>query len=126
VLFIGDDWAEAHHDVEILDEDGRRLAKRRLPEGIEGVATLHALIADHLDEDAEPAEVLVGIETDRGLGCSPSSETARPLRRPQGPQELLRHGPRSPAPPAPNGWCWPATPATAASPTPSTNRPSPP
>jgi transposase len=66
VLFIGDDWAEAHHDVEILDEGGRRLARRRLPEGIEGVATLHALIADHLDEDAEPADVLIGIETDRG------------------------------------------------------------
>jgi hypothetical protein len=36
VLFIGDDWAEAHHDVEIVDETGRRLARRRVPEGIEG------------------------------------------------------------------------------------------
>ncbi|WP_139109546.1 IS110 family transposase, partial [Acinetobacter baumannii] len=45
---------------------GRRLAKRRLPEGIEGLSGLHALIADHLAEDAEPADVLVGIETDRG------------------------------------------------------------
>jgi transposase len=42
------------------------LAKRRLPEGIDGLAGLHALIADHLAEDAEPAEVLIGIETDRG------------------------------------------------------------
>jgi hypothetical protein len=25
-----------------------------LPEGVEGLAALHALIADHLDEDAEP------------------------------------------------------------------------
>jgi transposase len=66
VLFIGDDWAEAHHDIEIVDGDGRRLARRRLPEGIDGLAGLHALIADHLAEDAEPAEVLVGIETDRG------------------------------------------------------------
>jgi transposase len=65
-LFIGDDWAEAHHDVEIVDETGRRLARRRVPEGIEGVAVLHELVADHLDEDAEPAEVLIGIETDRG------------------------------------------------------------
>jgi transposase len=66
VLFIGDDWAEAHHDVEIVDETGRRLARRRVPEGIEGLAVLHELVADHLDEDAEPAEVLIGIETDRG------------------------------------------------------------
>ena len=66
MLFVGDDWAEAHHDVEVVDENGRRLARRRLPEGIEGLAALHALVADHLEEDAEPAEVLIGIETDRG------------------------------------------------------------
>src|SRR3954465_9944300 len=66
VLFIGDDWAEAHHDIEIVDEDGRRLARRRLPEGVDGLATLHALVADHLSEDAEADQVVVGIETDRG------------------------------------------------------------
>ena len=65
-LFLGNDWAEAHHDIELVDESGRRLARRRLPEGVDGLAALHALIADHLDEDAEPAEVVVGIETDRG------------------------------------------------------------
>ena len=66
MLFIGDDWAEAHHDVEIIDGTGRRLAKRRLPEGIDGLAALHALVADHLAEDAGPEQVLIGIETDRG------------------------------------------------------------
>jgi transposase len=66
VLFVGDDWAEAHHDVEVVDEAGRVLAGRRLPEGVAGLATLHALIADHLGDHGEPAEVLVGIETDRG------------------------------------------------------------
>ena len=45
MLFVGDDWAEAHHDVEVQDEAGRRLAKRRLPEGVAGMAALHALIA---------------------------------------------------------------------------------
>jgi transposase len=66
MLFIGDDWAEAHHDIEIQDESGRRLAKRRLAEGIDGLAALHALVADHLEDDAEPEQVLIGIETDRG------------------------------------------------------------
>jgi transposase len=50
----------------LVDEDGRRLVRRRLPEGVEGLAALHALIADQLPEDAEPEQVIVGIETDRG------------------------------------------------------------
>ena len=66
VLFVGDDWAEAHHDVEVVDDQGRVLARRRLPEGVAGLAGLHGLIADHLGDHAEPAEVVVGIETDRG------------------------------------------------------------
>jgi len=66
MLFLGDDWAEAHHDVEPQDEHGRVLARRRLPEGVVGLAQLQALIADHLNDHAEPESVLVGIETDRG------------------------------------------------------------
>jgi hypothetical protein len=74
VLFVGDDWAEDHHDVEVLDESGRRLAKARLPEGMVGMSRLHELIAEHLDEAANDPEtgmlaedeVVVGIETDRG------------------------------------------------------------
>jgi transposase/transposase IS116/IS110/IS902 family protein len=66
VLFVGDDWAEDHHDVEIVDQAGQRLARRRVDEGAAGLAALHALIADHLDPDAESDQVLVGIETDRG------------------------------------------------------------
>ncbi len=66
MLYLGDDWAEAHHDIELQDDDGRVLARRRLAEGVAGLAQLHALIADHLGVDDEPASVLVGIETDRG------------------------------------------------------------
>ena len=66
MLFVGNDWAEAHHDVEIVDQEGRILARRRLPEGVAGIAALHELVADHLGEADEPGQVLVGIETDRG------------------------------------------------------------
>ena len=66
MLFVGDDWAEDHHDVEVMDAAGRRLAKARLPEGVAGVARLHAMIAEQLGEDTDEAEVLVGIETERG------------------------------------------------------------
>ena len=65
-LFVGDDWAEDHHDVEVMDEAGKVLAKRRLPEGVAGIAQLHELIGRHVPEDAEDAEVVIGIETDRG------------------------------------------------------------
>ena len=66
VLFVGDDWAEDHHDVELMDSAGRRLAKARLPEGVAGVARLHAMIGEHLGGEVDEAEVRVGIETDRG------------------------------------------------------------
>jgi transposase len=64
VIFVGDDWAEAHHDIYICDEAGTRLAARRFPEGVEGIGGLHELIATHAEN---PAEVSIGIETDRGL-----------------------------------------------------------
>jgi transposase len=73
MLFVGDDWAEDHHDVEIVDDTGRVLARRRLPEGLDGVTRLHALIGEHapvewadLGPDRAAAMVKVGIETDRG------------------------------------------------------------
>jgi Transposase len=67
LLFMGDDWAEDHHDVELMDLAGRRLARARLPEGVAGMARLHAMVGEHLGRDADEAEVVVGIETDRGL-----------------------------------------------------------
>jgi len=66
LLFVGDDWSEDRHDVEIQDEVGRRLARARLAEGIAGITRLHELIAERLGEDGEPGRVVVGIETDRG------------------------------------------------------------
>ena len=48
MLFVGDDWARDHHDVELVDEEGRRLAVKRFPEGLAGLSGLHALIAAHL------------------------------------------------------------------------------
>ena len=65
-LFVGDDWAEDHHDVEVMDAAGRVLAKRRLPEGVAGMARLHEMAGQQLGEDDQDAEVVIGIETDRG------------------------------------------------------------
>jgi hypothetical protein len=63
-VFVGHDWAEDHHDVHVEDDQGRRLGKARLPEGVEGVARFHELVAPFIDE---PGDVTIATETDRGL-----------------------------------------------------------
>jgi transposase len=64
MLCVGVDWGEAHHDLCLLDQDGNLLAARRIADGLAGVGELHALVASHAQD---PAQVAVGIETDRGL-----------------------------------------------------------
>ena len=64
MLLVGIDWAERHHDVCVMATDGSVLARERITDGMAGVARLHELIASLVEE---PAEVVVGIETDRGL-----------------------------------------------------------
>jgi hypothetical protein len=74
MLFVGDDWAKDHHDVELVDEQGKRLAYRRFPEGLAGLSGLHALIAAHMPPewaDLPPGEaasrVKIGTERDHGV-----------------------------------------------------------
>ncbi len=64
MLFVGDDWAEDQHDVYLMNDTGDKLASRRLPEGLAGMRVFHELMAAHAEE---PGQVVIGIETDRGL-----------------------------------------------------------
>ena len=64
MIFVGVDWAEDHHDVCVMAEDGQVLGRRRVPDSAAGIGELHELVAEHAD-DEEP--VIVGIEIDRGL-----------------------------------------------------------
>jgi len=64
MIFVGVDWAESHHDVCVLDETGSVLSTKRIPDALEGVRTLHEVLARHAEE---PSDVIVGIEKDRGL-----------------------------------------------------------
>jgi transposase len=66
VLFVGDDWSEENHDVELMDASGGTLARVRLREGAAGMTRLHAMIGEYAGGGGEPV-VRVGIETDRGL-----------------------------------------------------------
>jgi transposase len=64
MIFVGDDWAEGHHDLALMDEKGKVIVSKRFSEGAAGVRQMHELIAEHADD---ASQVRVGIETDRGL-----------------------------------------------------------
>lgn len=101
-LFVGDDWAEDHHDVEVMDESGKKLAARRLPEGAAGMAQFHALVGRFIPDEApsdpgdpDGAEVAVGIETDRGpwvAALVASGYTVFPVNPLQASRYRERHG----------------------------------
>src|SRR5271168_3273586 len=84
VIFVGDDWAEDHHDVHLMDESGARLASRRLPEGLAGIGEFHQLLAWHGEERER---FVTGIEPARGLGVAPDHAPIRFLGMPG--QELM-------------------------------------
>ena len=81
--------------MEVMDEAGKVLAKRRLPEGVAGIAQLHELIGRYLPEDAADAEVVVGIETDRGpwvTALIAAGYTVYPVNPLQASRYRERHG----------------------------------
>jgi transposase len=64
-VFCGIDWAEDHHDIALVNQDGQLLARRRISDDAAGLAALLALLAEHRDSAEDP--VPAAIETPRGL-----------------------------------------------------------
>lgn len=64
-VFCGIDWAESHHDIALVDQDGDQLAKMRISDDAAGFHALLELLARHGDCPENP--VPVAIETPRGL-----------------------------------------------------------
>lgn len=64
-LFCGIDWAENHHDIALIDENGTLVAKRRISDDAEGYHSLLDLLAGHEDAAEQPAPI--AIETSHGL-----------------------------------------------------------
>ena len=64
MIFVGDDWAESHHDVCLMSDSGEPIGYWKLPEGVEGLSKFHELVSEHV---SDPLEVVIGIEVDRGL-----------------------------------------------------------
>jgi transposase len=64
-VLCGIDWAEVHHDVALVDDEGTLIAKRRISDDAAGFAALIMLLAEAGDSADDP--IPVAIETSRGL-----------------------------------------------------------
>ena len=64
-VFVGHDWAEAHDDVHIEDDQGRRLAKTSLGRGHRGGGPVPR-VGGPLRRRAWSTEVVIATESDRG------------------------------------------------------------
>jgi transposase len=62
--YVGLDWADTHHDVEVQDEAGKRIGARRFAHSHAG---LHELKAFLLGIAASPEELACIVETNHGL-----------------------------------------------------------
>ena len=76
-LYCGIDWATAHHDVAVVDGDGRVVARGRVANDAAGFAQLLTLLAEAGDTAEHP--IPVGIETDHGLWVAALRETRRAI-----------------------------------------------
>ena len=64
MIHLGLDWAEDHHDVALMDDEGAVLGERRVGNSMEGVGLIHELVGEH---ESDPSQVMVGIESVHGL-----------------------------------------------------------
>ena len=75
MIFCGIDWAEQHHDIALVDDEGTQLAKRRIGDDAAGFAALLELLAEHGDQPDN--RIPVAIETSRGLLVAGLQATGR-------------------------------------------------
>ncbi|MYS81107.1 IS110 family transposase [Embleya scabrispora] len=74
-IFCGIDWAEGHHDIALVDQDGSQLAKLRISDDSAGFHALMELLIRHGDSAEDP--IPVAIETPRGLLVAALRTTGR-------------------------------------------------
>jgi len=60
-ITCGIDWAENHHDVALVDESGKLVAKKRISDDAEGYRRLLELLVEAGDTGQDP--IPVAIET---------------------------------------------------------------
>ena len=91
-VFCGIDWAEGHHDIALVDGEGKLLAKPRIEENLDGVAQFTAMLAAADDSAEDP--IPVAIETPRGLLVAVLRASGRPIY-PMNPLAVARYRERT-------------------------------
>jgi transposase len=76
-LFCGIDWGESRHDVAIIDQDGKVVARAKITTGADGFTQLLDLLVT--SGDTEDKQIPVAVETDRGLLIAALRSTGRPI-----------------------------------------------
>ncbi|MDN2502635.1 IS110 family transposase, partial [Nocardia nova] len=75
--YCGVDWAEGHHDIAIVDREGKLVSKKRIGDDPTGFAELTQMLADAGDAEGHP--IPVAIETPRGLMVAALRASGRPV-----------------------------------------------
>ena len=76
-VFCGIDWAEDHHDIALVDQDGTLLVKRRIDDDAAGFDALLQLMADTGDQPDAP----MSRHSRRRSGVPAESPTPQPDNR---------------------------------------------
>ena len=67
MIWCGIDWAERHHDVALVDDDGKLIAKRRVGDDLSGFTALLELLTEHRAISNGECAIPIAIETANGL-----------------------------------------------------------
>ncbi|MBG0831752.1 IS110 family transposase [Planomonospora sp. ID67723] len=93
-ITCGIDWAEKHHDIALIDENGALIAKRRISETVDGFNELLSMLAEAGDSPQTP--IPIAIETPRGLLIAALRAAGRQIY-PINPMAVARYRERHPA-----------------------------
>src|SRR5262244_1135919 len=77
--YVGIDWADQHHEVVVIDEQGKQLAKKRVAHSAEGVAELLRFVKGIGDVQQHADHVACMLETNRGLLITALLEAGLPV-----------------------------------------------
>ena len=77
--FVGIDWADQHHDVVVIDEQGKQIAKKRVAHSAEGMTELLTFLGSIGDVRDQPNQLACIIETNKGLLITALLEAGLPV-----------------------------------------------